>query len=464
MDGSAVDLLQEFERRVSTRKINRYEPYPWQLKFHAAGKDNPERMLRCANGVGKTFTCAQEVAFHMTGNYPEWWEGFRLNRPIIVWCGSTTNEVSRDVVQKELLGEVGAFGTGAIPGDKLVGQPSKRQCGIADVVDSFKVRHKSGGISVCSLKTYEQGWTKWQGAAVPVVWLDEEPEDQRIFSEANTRRMKGKGVLMVSFTPLLGATELVRHFAQPPGPGIHMTTATWDDAPHLDEQDKIRMMSSYPAHEIEARTKGVPIMGSGRVFPLAEETLYWDGQDIPAYWHRIAGMDFGTDHPTAVVWMAINRDTDTVYVYDAYRKSNTLPLVHAHAINSRGKDIPIAWPHDGFQEDKSSGIPMRDLYHKMGVSMLTEHAQYSDDRGNAVEPALLDMWQRMSTGRFKVARHLSEWFEEFRDYHREDGKVVKIRDDLMSATRYGVMMLRYASPSGIKLINRAPGPRYARLA
>jgi hypothetical protein len=40
--------------------------------------------------------------------------------------------------------------------------------------------------------------------------------------------------------------------------------------------------------------------------------------------------------------------------------------------------------------------------------------------------------------------HLTEWWDEFRLYHRKDGKVHKEHDDLLSATRYGVMMLRYA--------------------
>ena len=41
------------------------------------------------------------------------------------------------------------------------------------------------------------------------------------------------------------------------------------------------------------------------------------------------------------------------------------------------------------------------------------------------------------------------WFEwngkMIRMYHRKDGKVQKIDDDLMAATRYGIMMLRHAA-------------------
>src|SRR5258708_37198627 len=89
-----------------------------------------------------------------------------------------------------------------------------------------------------------------------------------------------------------------------------------------------------------------------------------------------------------------------------------------------------------------SGEPLKNIYLGHGVAMLPEHATYGDDRGNAVEPGIEEMLERMRTGRFKVFRHLAEWFEEFRSYHREDGKVVRLRDDLMAATRYALMMKR----------------------
>ena len=75
--------------------------------------------------------------------------------------------------------------------------------------------------------------------------------------------------------------------------------------------------------------------------------------------------------------------------------------------------------------------------------MLRERAQF-EDGSVSVEAGLMDILDRMQTGRFKVFRHLAEWWEEFRLYHRKDGKIVKERDDLMDATRYAAMMLREA--------------------
>ncbi|MGL4395035.1 MAG: DNA packaging protein, partial [Hyphomicrobium sp.] len=122
------------------------------------------------------------------------------------------------------------------------------------------------------------------------------------------------------------------------------------------------------------------------------------------------------------------------------------------AIRAWGDWIPVAWPHDGLQHDKGSGEQLAEQYRAQKLNMLTEKATHAEG-GNGVEAGVMDMLERMETGRFKVFRGLNDWFEEFRLYHRLDGKIVKERDDLMSATRYGVMMLREAKtqPSTTKL-------------
>jgi hypothetical protein len=120
-----------------------------------------------------------------------------------------------------------------------------------------------------------------------------------------------------------------------------------------------------------------------------------------------------------------------------------VPAIHAAAIKPWGAWIPVSWPHDGLQHDKGSGEQLKEQYKSHGLLMLDDRAEH-DEGGNGVEAGIMDMLERMETGRFKVFRGLNDWFEEFRLYHRKDGKIVKLRDDLMSATRYAVMMLREA--------------------
>src|SRR5262245_24015826 len=144
-----AELTRKLEWQMAGRKLYSYKPYDWQKDFHAAGKDHPERMLMAANRVGKTQSAAAEVAMHLTGDYPDWWVGRRFDRPTLCWTGSPTNETSRDIVQTELLGGMGEkLGTGWVPRQFIVGQPKTRQAGVKDVVDSFAVRHKSGGLSL----------------------------------------------------------------------------------------------------------------------------------------------------------------------------------------------------------------------------------------------------------------------------------------------------------------------------
>ncbi|HKZ39740.1 MAG TPA: hypothetical protein VJ044_02195, partial [Candidatus Hodarchaeales archaeon] len=70
--------------------------------------------------------------------------------------------------------------------------------------------------------------------------------------------------------------------------------------------------------------------------------------------------------------------------------------------------------------------------------------------GNGVEVGLLEILTMMETGRFKVFSNCKEWFDEWRMYHRKDGQVVKLMDDLMSATRYAVMMRRFATTEPVR--------------
>ena len=155
-------------------------------------------------------------------------------------------------------------------------------------------------------------------------------------------------------------------------------------------------------------------------------------------------MDFGWDHPFAAVELVWDRDTDTIYVSKTYRITQTTPVIHAAALKAWGKEIPWAWPRDGRRETlEGAGKPFADQYQAQGLNMLFEHAQF-DGGSVSLEASIQDMLIRMEGGRFKVFRHLNDWWDEFRLYHRKDGKVVKEYDDLMSATRYAVMMLRYA--------------------
>jgi phage terminase large subunit-like protein len=442
-------LLAEAVAELSRDKIAGYRPYAKQRIFHELGATKRERLLRAGNQNGKTYCCGAEVSYHLTGEYPEWWVGRRWDRPVVVWASSETAESTRDNPQRALLGLPGETGTGAVPARAL--GDYGMAAGTADLYDYIKVRHVSGGWSLLRLKYYAQGRRKWQGPPVDFVWFDEEPPED-IYDEGLARTIATGGCAAMTFTPLLGMSNVVLRFlgkdATPDRADVNMTI---EDAEHIPQEERARIIASFPAHEREARAKGIPILGSGRIFPVPEDDIKVAPFQIPEHWPRINGLDFGWDHPTAAVQCAWDRDADVLYVTRAHRLKEAVPLVHAATVKAWGEWVPTAWPHDGLQHDKGSGEQLAEQYRKAGLLMLKERAthppkpgQPEGSGGNSVEAGLLDMLERMMTGRFKVFSNLDDWFEEFRLYHRKDGQIVKLMDDLISATRYALMMRRKA--------------------
>lgn len=218
---------------------------------------------------------------------------------------------------------------------------------------------------------------------------------------------------------------------------------TIDDAEHYTPEERAAIIASYPAHERKARAQGIPVLGSGRVFPVDEDTLKVPAFEIPEYWAQIGGLDFGWDHPTAATRLAWDRDADIIYVTNSYGAREQTPIMHAAAVKSWGDWLPWAWPHDGLQHDKGSGEALAHQYREQGLNMLWDKATH-EDGGNGVEAGIADMLDRMLSGRWKVFEHLEDWFAEFRLYHRKDGQIVKLNDDRISSSRYALMMKRFA--------------------
>jgi len=397
-----------------------------------------------ANQVGKTWAAGFELAMHATGIYPDWWTGRRWDRPIVGWAAGVTGESTRDNPQRILLGRPGAWGTGAIPKANLLDTSSSR--GLADAVDTIQIRHVSGDVSTIQLKSYEKGREKWQGETLDFVWFDEEPPSD-IYMEGLTRTNATNGITLITFTPLLGMTEVVRRFLLEKPAGTHVTTMTIEDAEHYTPEQRAAIIATYPEHERKARTEGVPQLGSGRVFPLGREAIACQAFAIPDHWPQLCGIDFGWDHPSAGVRLAWDRDSDTIFVIACHRAREQTPMMFASAVKPWGDWLPWAWPHDGKASggkfDAKDQQQLQQLYKNHGLKMMGQNACFEDGT-NGVEAGITDMLERMQTGRWKVFGHLTDWFEEFELYHRKDGLIVKLNDDLISASRYALMMKRFA--------------------
>jgi len=437
----AATIAQELDRRQRTNRLRDYRPYAKQREYHASLIR--EVLFMAGNQLGKTMAGAAEDAIHLTGRYPDWWTGHRFTRPITMLAGSESYELTRDGLQRLLIGPPANeedWGTGMVPANAILSRT--RRAGVSNALDSVTVRHVSGGASTLLFKAYEQGRGKWQANTVDYVHFDEEPPED-VYIEGITRTNATKGLIRVTFTPLRGMSEVVARYLLEDSPDRAVVTMTIDDAEHYSPEDRARIIASYPAHEREARTKGIPSMGSGRIFPIPEEQIVVEPRAIPKIWPQINGIDFGWDHPFAACRIAWDRDSDCIYVVGEYRQREASPIIHAAAIKPWGAWIPVAWPHDGLQHDKGSGEQLAAQYRAQGLNLTTERATFEDGT-NGVEAGVSEMLQRMETGRWKVFSTCTMWLEEFRLYHRDKGLIVKERDDLLSASRYAMMMARFA--------------------
>jgi phage terminase large subunit-like protein len=420
------------KQRSETNKFLFYKPYPKQKEFHDAGKEWRVRILAAANRLGKTYSAAAELSFHLTGQYPHWWNGKRFDTAIQAWAASKTNEMTRDGAQDTLLGPPGSLGSGLLPLESIVKESIKAKHHVSNGVESVLVKHISGGYSNLTFKSYDQGRESFQAASRHVIWLDEEPQWD-IFSEGLTRTATVNGVVLMTFTPLMGATEVVTWAFDNDKKNCCVVTASWDDAPHLDEKTKRELEASYAPHEREARTKGIPVLGSGKVYPIEESIIFVPRFKIPSHYLHCYGLDFGYSNPTAAMLFAIDPDTRIAYAYAEYYRSGLTARENGANIKALGcKYIP------GFYDPSGDNVAIKDgentasLYQDEGLDIYPAN--------NSKESGVLTVLQLMRAGQLKFFDDLHDFKKEFRYYRRDfKGKIVNKDNHLLDALRYAVV-------------------------
>ena len=121
------------------------------------------------------------------------------------------------------MGPICELGTGLIPADAIIDEPSRRSR-VTGSFDTARIRHVSGGVSLLGFKSYDQGRKKFQGTAKHVIWLDEEPPAD-VYDECMLRLMTTDGLMLCTFTPLQGLTEIALRFMPQSAPTPEEKTA-----------------------------------------------------------------------------------------------------------------------------------------------------------------------------------------------------------------------------------------------
>lgn len=410
--------------------------YPKHWEFFDAGATYPVRLFTAGNQVGKSISCGSELTYHLTGDYPLDWRGKTFNGPVSVWIVGKNSELVRDTIQRTLLGDVGQFGTGLVPLDNLDVDTMTDAKRTSTPITSFRVLHASGGYSTVTLKSGEQGREAFQAATLDIVWIDEEvPFD--VFNECLVRLMVRKGIMMYSFTPLKGTTEVIKMFMVngtfqegDVGHGRYVVRCSMYDVPHQTKDTIENLIATTPPFLRDARIHGIPALGAGAIYPVPESEFVIDPQPIPKHWKHCYGLDVG--NKTAAVWLAIDPDTGVIWTYSDYYKEREEPSIHTSGIKAKGDWIPGAIDPASRGRSQIDGNQLMEMYSNLGLTLTPAI--------NAVESGLYTVWELLSTGRLKVFSNCTYLLQEFRGYQRDEkGRVVKTADHVVDAWRYAVM-------------------------
>lgn len=208
----------------------------------------------------------------------------------------------------------------------------------------------------------------------------------------------------------------------------YLVQAGWSHVPHLDEDTKRELLESTPPHLREARSQGVPSLGTGAIYPIPVEEITVNPFAIPPNWKRGYALDVGWNR-TAAVWGAQDPVDLTLYLYAEHYRGQAEAPVHAAAIKARGEWIHGAIDPAARGRAQHDGTQLIVKYQDAGLKLVPAK--------NAVEAGIHLVWQLLSTGRLKIFTTMQNFLEEYRNYHRdENGKIVKEDDHALDAGRY----------------------------
>lgn len=454
------DYSLSVQQDMEYNQLEYFRPFQHQLKFFATGA-SPRRGILAANRIGKTVSTCFETACHLTGKYPEWWNGKRFDKPITAFvAGEGWEQVAR-VLQEELLGTKDVklstqLGTGMIP----------RRCIVTDTMRNdgancigVEIRHVSGRNSYLLFGNYTQEVRNLQGFKLDLVVFDEQPPDD-VFSELVTRTATTRGQILCSFTPLKGLNGLVSKFWNREE-GYEFIRVAWDDVPEYDpwhepfllNETRRQLERDYLPHEREARIAGKPVMGQGAVFQLRNYPTYKTGDfnfkemnDI----HRVIALDLGLINDRTVIslmyWQPEEREAwlHTQIVVKGIEEANPMNYIN-HLTRPEVFGTPIVLPADASTRGRytMSSLSIRELFQEYGLNVYEKPIMNPPDGEGKVTNhksfGVNVMRQMLEIGTLHVNENCVEFLRECSNYFVDERGKFSDPDDCIDSCRYALL-------------------------
>lgn len=467
------ELIKPYQAYQKYNRIEFTNPFDYQDAFFKAGKTFKHRYLSAANRIGKTFGGAMEFSYHLTGRYPEGWQGREIpGSGRVYWCIGLNLTMVTDIQQKELLGtsNIGLdeeIGTGAIPRDCIELKHGLEKDGPRCV--KIRIKHKDGGLNELAFF----GSTDpdvLMGRKVAGVWMDEEsPYSNEIYNQCIARIANGvesgeDGFIFITATPEQGETPLYMKFAANKTGLLYIQRVTWWDSPLFNDKQINELLAALDEHERDLRSKGIPAVGKGAVFKIADDEIKVRDVYPLSHWQIVAAVDWGhVKDPTVIAIALHDPDNDTFYLYDLFYLDESeearSPASVANILNnSPYRGVPVIVPHDSGMKSEASesngkllqrlgvNVPPDPFYNPQDTQLRNVKLGNNKRSGLSIETGLSEMRYLMSTGQLKVCDNCDHWFREKHSYSYSFNERTRTlgyagADHCIDASRYAFMSL-----------------------
>lgn len=323
------------ERRAKEERLNYYQQpfeHKKQIEFHRSKKRN--RWMFGGNRTGKTVSGAVEVVWYARGNHPY----KKINKPTRGWVVSLTNEVQRDVAQKEILRWLNPKWI-----KDVHVRAGKKDDPENAIIDFILVESIHGGTSVIGFKSCDQGRMKFQGTSQHYIWFDEEPPKD-IYDECKMRIIDTRGDIWGTMTPLMGLTWVYDsiYINEIQDPEIQYWMMEWSDNPYLSSDEIKQLEVTMTEEDREARQYGKFVALSGLIYKEFREDIHViDPFEIPTEWYDNISIDPGLDAPLSCHFYACDGDGNVYVIEEHYMAGHDVEW-HSKKIWEIAKNLK--WP------------------------------------------------------------------------------------------------------------------------
>lgn len=471
-----VTKKKDFERY---NKLAFFKPYPYQLEWIAASKSYRQRYLSAANRIGKTLGACMELACHITGLYPDWWNGKKLDfdRPAVFWVIGVSQDSVLSSVMKELLGvsdcrNLAELGTGSIPRE-CINSFSLMKDGARCI--QVRIKHVNGHENTLHFFASTQSESVFMGASVDYVLMDEQFENEaNLYTQCLTRTATTDGMISVTATPENGRTPLWDKFHEDETGKLYFQVATWSDAPHLTPERQAELLAGYMPHEKKMRMLGIPKLEAGAVYDFNEDEI--DGvltceqiMATPFAYKLLWSCDFGyssneTADPSVLMLSAYSMEEDRIYFIEEWNsKKDSFKNRLAHMPEHMASIIkaspfpyaPLLVPHDGKRQIEGTNTTRISEFKRLGINVLPQvfEIPFQLTVGSLAAPkhprslhwTIQYINQLFFAGKLKLnTKKLKQLMKEFGVYAwKENGTPVDKNNHHLDAMRYGAVSIKY---------------------